>query len=444
MTVGDGIVTQIPALIISTGTGIIVTRAGSDTFLGKEIASQLSAFPKTLLIISLGLFILLLLPGIPTLPVLIVLTLFSLATYFAYSSSNSVNSDDSDTVDSEESDDVYDLLTVDPIEMKIGKALTPLLEGDKSIFMDKIVSFRKQYAKDMGFVIPKVRIKDDNKIAINRYEIFVSDVLVANGEIFLDKYLAINSGNIKEKIDGDVIKDPTYGLESVWVDDDGSNKAKGYGYTLVDPSTVLITHVSEVLKKHISDLVTRSETEILVNRVRENEPGLVDELIPNVLSLSDVQKVLQNLIKESVSVLNLSSILEVLVDDGKTNKDITFLTERVRQKLSAKICQSFSKEGDLHVLTLEPAIEHKLAQSLAASNNTFILEPKYAEQLLIRLSTFVDKMTNSNVTPILVTAPELRKHIFNFTNKMIPQLSVLSVSEMSNVVNIKSFGVVSV
>ena len=178
--------------------------------------------------------------------------------------------------------------------------------------------------------------------------------------------------------------------------------------------------------------------------MRENEPGLVDELIPNVLSLSDVQKVLQNLIKESVSVLNLSSILEVLVDDGKTNKDITFLTERVRQKLSAKICQSFSKEGDLHVLTLEPAIEHKLAQSLAASNNTFILEPKYAEQLLIRLSTFVDKMTNSNVTPILVTAPELRKHIFNFTNKMIPQLSVLSVSEMSNVVNIKSFGVVSV
>lgn len=444
LTVGDGIVTQIPALVISTGTGIIVTRAASDTFLGKQISSQLTAYPKTLLLIALGLSALLLFPGIPFLPVFIVLMIFGTASYFAYNKKESSADDVVEDSDAENSDNAYELLTVDPIELKIGKALVPLLEDEKNIFMDKIVSFRKQYAKDMGFVIPKVRIKDDNKIELHAYKLFVSDVLVASGELYLDKYLAINSGNVREKLDAKVIKDPTYGLESVWVDKDASDKAKESGYTLVEPSTVLITHVSETLKKYVSELVTRGETEILVNRVRDKEPGLVDELVPNVLSLSEIQKILQNLIKESVSILNLPGILEVLVDEGKSNKDISFLTEKVRQKLAPKICQTFSNDGELQVLTLEPGVEYKLAQSIGDSNNAFLLEPKYAEQLLVKLSSYVDKMTNSNIKPVLVTAPELRKHLHNFTSKMIPQLSILSVSEMSNVVNIKSFGVVSV
>ena len=242
LTVGDGIVTQIPALIISTGTGIIVTRAASDGYLGKEISLQLGSYPKTLLLISIGLAALLLMPGIPFLPVFIVFMIFSLASYFTYNKKDN-NADDSEESSSEETEDVYDLLTVDPIELKIGKGLVPLLEDDKSTFMDKIVSFRKQYAIDMGFVIPKVRIKDDKKVDVNSYNIFVSDVLVASGEIFLDKYLAINSGSVKEKIDGIEIKDPTYGLESIWVENDDIDRAKAHGYTLVDPSAVLITHI---------------------------------------------------------------------------------------------------------------------------------------------------------------------------------------------------------
>ena len=442
LTVGDGIVTQIPALIISTGTGIIVTRAASDEFLSKEISSQLTAYPKTLFLIAIGLAALLLMPGLPVFPIIVVLMVFGLLSYFAYQGKEAKR-EEAQELDNETSDDVYGLLTVDPIEIKIGKGLVSLVEEDDSVFMEKIVSFRKQYAKEMGFVIPKVRIKDDKKLELNTYKIFVNDVLVASGEIFLDKYLAINPGTVQEIIEGDAIKDPTYGLDSVWVEQDRSDIARAAGYTLVDPATVLITHVSETIKKHISELVTRSETEVLVNRVREKEPGLVDELVPNVLTLSEIQKVIQNLIKENVTILNLPAILEVLVDEGKANKDIKILTEKVRMKLASNICQTLSREGELQVLTLEPNIEHKLAQGIMNQNNSLVLEPKYAEQLLIKLSTYVEKMTRANLSPVLVTAPELRTHVREFTNRIIPQLSILSISEISNIVNIKSFGVVS-
>ena len=442
LTVGDGIVTQIPALIISTGTGIIVTRAASDEYLSKEISSQLTAYPKTLFLIAIGLAALLFMPGLPVFPIIVALMVFGLLSFFSHQGKHDKSEEERES-GSETTDDVYGMLTVDPVEIKIGKGLVSLVEEDDSVFMEKIVSFRKQFAKEMGFVIPKVRIKDDKKLELNSYKIFVNDVLVASGEIFLERYLAINPGTVQEKIDGDVIKDPTYGLDSVWIEHEWSEKARAAGYTLVDPSTVLITHVSETIKKHISELVTRSETEVLVNRVREKEPGLVDELVPNVMTLSEIQKIIQNMIKENVTILNLPAILEVLVDEGKTNKDIKVLTEKVRLKLSSNICQSLSKEGELQVLTLEPNIEQKLAQGIMNPNNSLVLEPKYAEQLLIKLSTYVEKMTRANLSPVLVTAPELRTHVRDFTNRVIPQLSILSISEISNIVNIKSFGVVS-
>lgn len=442
LTVGDGIVTQIPALIISTGTGIIVTRAASDEYLSKEISAQLTAYPKTLFLIAIGLAALLFMPGLPVFPIIIVLMVVGILSYFSYQAREIKNEDEQES-DGDASDDVYGLLTVDPIEIKIGKGLVSLVESDDSVFMEKIVSFRKQYAKEMGFVIPKVRIKDEKKLELNTYKIFINDVLVARGEIFLEKYLAINPGNVQQKIEGEAIKDPTYGLDSVWIDGEWTEKAREAGYTLVDPATVLITHVSETIKKYISELVTRSETEVLVNRVREKEPGLVDELIPNVLTLSDIQRVIQNLIRENVTILNLPSILEVLVDEGKTNKDIKVLTEKVRMKLASNICQSLSREGELQVLTLESNIEHMLAQGIMNANNSLVLEPKYAEQLLIKLSTYVEKMTRANLAPVLVTAPELRAHVRDFTNKIIPQLSILSISEISNIVSIKSYGVIS-
>lgn len=442
LTVGDGIVTQIPALIISTGTGIIVTRAASDDFLSKEISSQLTAYPKTLFLITIGLAALLLLPGIPAFPVLFVLTVVGILSYFAYVNRNTLTDDEENTT-KEKSDDVYDLLSVDPIEIKIGKGLLELVENEKLNFMDKIVSFRKRYAREMGLVIPKVRIKDDKKLDLNVYEMSINDVLVGKGELYLDKYLAINPGSVSDTLDGEKIKDPTYGLESVWIGDDMVNMARSYGYTIVDPVTVLITHISETIKNNITELLTRSEAEVLVNRVREKEPSLVDELIPNILTLSDIQKVLQNLIKENISIINLSLILEALVDEGKSIKDIGLLTEKVRQKLSSKICQVLSKNGEMHVLTLEPSIEHKLAESMKGANNSFILEPKYAEQLLMKLSSYVEKMNQSNLRPVLVTAPELRRHLHDFIHKIVPQLSILSISEISNIVSIKSFGVVS-
>lgn len=444
LTIGDGIVTQIPALIISTGTGIIVTRAASDAFLSKEISSQIISYPKALIIISLGLMFILFLPGMPKLPVIFVLLIFGAIAIYAYGKKSTLKEETEDSTDDSPDENIYDLLTVDPIVIKIGRNLISMVDGDDSKFMEKIVSFRKEMAQSKGFIIPKVRVKDEKSLGINEYKIYINNVNIGGDEIFVEKYLAINPGKVTSELNGQSTKDPTYKLNATWIDEADCSLAKQSGYTVVDPNTVIITHVTETIKSNIAELISRNETDQLVNKVREREPGLVDELLPNILSLSDVQKILQNLIKENVSILNLSAILEVLVDEGKKQKDISYLTECVRQRLSSHICQSLSLNGEMHVLTLAPEIEHKLATSMLGNTSAIMLEPKYAEKILLNISSFVEKMSRSNINPVIITAPELRKHLFDLTERVVPQLSVLSIKEISNIVAIKSFGVVNV
>jgi len=444
LTIGDGIVTQIPALIISTGTGIIVTRAASDAFLSKEISAQIISYPKALVLISLGLLTILMLPAMPKLPVILVLMIFTAVAVYSYRVGNRPGEEEEDDANVDSEENFYDLLVVDPIVIKIGRNLIPMVEGDDSKFMEKIVSFRRDTTQSRGFIVPKVRIKDDKQLGPNEYSIYLNNVSMAGDEIHVDKYLAINPGKVAADIDGVKVKDPTYKLNAVWIDEKECMLAREVGYTVVDPGTVLITHVTETIRNNLSDLISRSETEALVDKVREREPGLVDELIPNILSLSEVQKVLQNLVKENVSIIHLSAILEVLVDEGKRQRDVNYLTESVRQKLSSHICQSLSVNGEMHVLTLAPDIEHKLATSLLGSSSSAMLEPKYAESMLINIGGFVEKMTRSNIKPVIITAPELRKNLFELTARVVPQLSVLSIKEISNIVAIKSFGVVNV
>jgi len=449
LTIGDGIVTQIPALIISTGTGIIVTRASSDSFLSKEITRQITAFPKTLVLISIGLLAVLFLPGMPSIPTLLVLTAFSVLAVVAYRAKIRRDANKDQTVETEkESEDVYDLLNVDPIEVSVGQNLISMVGGDGNIFMDRIVAFRKQYAMDMGFVIPKVRIKDNKKIGPNGYEINIYGAKVGFGEIIQGNLLAIDPGNVVSPIDGIKTKDPTYGLPALWIPESDRSVAKKAGYTLVEANTVLMTHLSEVFKQHSPNLLNRAETERLVNQVREKDAGLVDELVPNVLSLTDIQKVLQNLLREKVSIRNLEMILEVLVDQGKQSKEPEILTELVRQKLSSIICQPLtSSDGYMHVLTFDPSIEQSMASRVKGNGvrpTGLVLEPKFAEQVLGRLSQQVEKMMGANHMPILLCAPELRRHIRGFTERVVPHLSVLSMSEVPNNINLKSFGMVTV
>ncbi len=243
-------------------------------------------------------------------------------------------------------------------------------------------------------------------------------------------------------------KDPTYGLPAVWILEDQRPTARSAGYTLVDPATVFITHLSEVIRQNVAELLTRSETERLVARVRQSQPGLVDELIPTVLTLTDVQKVLQNLLREKVPIRNLESILEVLVDGGRQRKDPDVLTELVRQKLGSVICQTLaSSAGDLHdVLTFDPAIENTIASGIKSvdERTALVLEPRFAEQVLGRMSSQVERMMKSNILPVLLCAPEVRRHVRQVTHRVLPHLSVLSLTEVPHSVNLRSFGVVTI
>ena len=448
LTVGDGIVTQIPALIISTGTGIIVTRAGSDEFLSKEITRQITAFPKTLVLIAIGLVGLAILPGIPTFPVLIILGLVTIFTVFAFKAKNkNIESESMEEVVTSQDDDVYNMLTVEPIEVIVGQNLIPVVGGEESLFMDRIVSFRKQFAIESGLVLPKVRVKDNKKLGPSNYEIYIHGAKVAEGEVHVGCVLAIDPGGVIEKLEGIETKDPTYGLPAVWVQEEQRENAKMAGYTLVDSNTVLMTHLSEILRQNSADLLSRGEAERLVNRIKEREPTLVEELIPNVLTITDVQKVLQNLLKEKVSIRNLEMILEVLVDYGKQNKEPGYLTEMVRQKLASIICHRLSnEEGNIYVLTLDPSIEQSLITGVRTGEaaSGLVLEPKFAEQVLARLAGQVESMMNANLKPVLLCAPELRRHIRQFTERVVPHLNVVSMSEVPNTTNLKSFGMVTV
>jgi len=448
LTIGDGIVTQIPALIIATGTGLIVTRATSDTHLSKEISRQVTAYPKTLILVCIGLFLVMLLPGIPVLPAFIMLIVVSTMLYAALRTRrNNINNEiDDSTEDKTESDDLYEMLTVEPIEINVGQNLISLVGTDDSVLMERIVAFRKQYAMDVGFVIPKVRVKDNKRIAANSYEINIYGAKLEQGEIVADKILAINPGNVDANLEGIETRDPTYNLPATWIDEQDRQQARALGYTIVDPLTVLMTHVSEVIKRHASSLLSRAETERLINKIRERDAGLVEELLPNVLTLSDVQKVLQNLLLEKVSIRNLDLILEVLVDHGKQVKEHARLTELVRHKLGAIICQNLlSDDGGLYVLTLDPGVEQKLYSGIRSdqANQSINVDPQFAERVLTKLAGHVEKMSKDNKLPVLLCAPELRQHIRTFTERVMPHLSVLSMSEVPNSVNIRSFGMVA-
>ena len=450
LTVGDGIVTQIPALVIATATGILVTRAGSDDLLSKEISKQITAHPKTLVLTAIALMLMLILPGIPAWPVLLVLLILSFIIYRVYKTKPQAVTDEESDTDLEPSktdEDIYDMLTIEPIVVSVGQNLIPMVGGEDTSFMDRIAVFRKQYALDMGFVVPKVRMRDNKKLNPNAYEIEIYGAKTAAGEILADRLLAIDPGNTAHKVDGIATTDPSYGLPALWIIDSLRSDAKKAGYTVVEPSYVLMTHLSEIIKQQADNLLTRGECERLIERVKQSQPGLVDELIPSVMTLSDIQKVLQGLLRERVSIRNMETVLEVLVDYGKQSKNPDQLRELVRRKLGPVICQSLvNKEGDLHVLTLDPEVEKTISSSIRAVNDSqmLVLEPRLAEKIIAKLLSNVDSMMHNNYFPVLLCAPELRGLIRNFTERFLPHLSVVSLTEIPSNISVKSFGMVTV
>jgi len=446
LTIGDGIVTQVPALVIAVGTGIIVTRSSSDANLSTEVFRQITSFAKTLWIVIAVLAVAALLPGIPAWPPLLLIALLStvvLATPKKAGTEAAAGEQVESAEEAQQAQDLYASLAPEPVEVKLGAALAPLMNGDDGLFMDRIASFRRQFALESGFVVPSVRFTDDAALPARAYELRIYGSSIAGGELRPGLTLAIHAGGELRPLRGEEAKDPTYGLPAYWIGDDEHDAARAARYTLVEPEIVLLTHLSEVLRRQAATLLTRAETAAMLDRLRQRQAGLVDELVPSVLSVSEVQKVLQNLLHEKVPIRNLELVLEVLVDSGRTVKDAAQLTELVRQRLGPSICQPLVHEtGFMHVLTFDPAVEQSLSKSVKAGNGAanLVLEPRFAEQVLGALMLQVERMMKSSHVPVLLCAPELRRHVRQLTERLVPHLRVLAITEIPSTVNLKGFG----
>ncbi len=447
LTVGDGIVTQIPALIIATGTGIIVTRAASDEFLSKEISRQITAYPKALMMIFIGLLLTLLIPGIPAIPTLAVLSIIGLLTFYTFNRARNEGSESSEpetdsTNKDNELSELYKELKVDPFKIEIGQQLTGLAEGADSLLMDRITYHRKQFALDSGFVIPPINVHENPRLGDNEYRVYVYGVSAGIGQLYPDKVLAINPGNIDTTVDGIHTKDPSFGLDAVWVDKSTEQAVIEKGFTVVEAETILSTHLGELFKQQAFNLLSRAETERLLERLKLTHASLVDDLVPNILTISDVQKILQLLLKENISILNLEQILETLLEHGKEIKDHGLLAELIRQKLGGAICQKLTdKQDTLYVLVLDPNIEQTIKTNV---NNNTPLDIRFSEQLVSRLASHVEEMMVNNKTPVLLCAAELRRYIKQLTQRNLTHLNVISMSEVPNNIKIKSNAIVTI
>ncbi|MBA2673198.1 flagellar biosynthesis protein FlhA [Ramlibacter sp.] len=454
LTIGDGIVTQVPALVIAVGTGIIVTRSASDGNLSREALRQITSFPKTLLLVAGALGGLLLLPGIPVIPTLVLAAFVLGVAAIAYRTSQAgepadkQKADDAAGIAESGAEDSYAMLPVEPIEVFVGRNWVELVNQPESLFMDRIKAFRKQHAQDLGLVLPRVRFKDSPKLGTDKYEISIDGVVAGKGEARSQQWLAIHPSGDTKSIAGEVTRDPTYGLPALWIEADQRDAAAAAKFTLVDGPTVLMTHLTEVLRRESAALLTRAETDRLLARVRESQPGLVEELIPTVLSVSDVQKVLQSLLREKVSIRHIEAILETLADVGRATKDAGVLTEHVRRRLGHAICQGLLGDAPaLHVMTLDPLVESRLLHGLqtaeAQQQPSYALEPKLAEQFLARMVQQAEQMMKSNLLPVLLCAPDLRRHIRSLCERAMPHLRVLSMAEIPQSIELKSYGVVT-
>lgn len=444
LTIGDGIVTQVPALVIAVGTGIIVTRSGEDSQLSKEMATQISAHPKAIYLVITALLGIAFLPGMPVFPILLIMSIFGLLAYWV-SGAKSAAKKKSEKADDDVDQSVESLLTIDPIEISIGQDLIQLVNADDAIVMDRISSFRKQYALEAGFVIPSIKMRDDKKLNPFQYKVSLYGVAYGDAEILPGHFLAIHPSGRGEKLEGLETRDPTYGLPAVWVSEANRAMAKAKGYTLVDPLTVFMTHLTDILKKNAANLLSRTEVTAILDRIREANSPLVEEVIPNVLSASEIQKVLQNLLKEGVSIRNLEGIFEVLADIGRQTKNADQLTEAVRNKLGPAICQGLmSGKSELAVITLDPNIEQKIAESIHGSEEAskLMIDPRFTEAVVSRLAAQVESMMKSNIAPVLLCAPELRRHIRSLTERVLPHLHVVSMTEVPITLRLSSFGVV--
>ena len=455
LTIGDGLVSQMPALMVSVGTGILVSRAGSENSLGADISNQLFSNYRALSVAAATMFLFGFIPGLP-MHVFAFIALFLGGISFMVWHSNKVKQKEEEAAknavpkpslanDSEEK--VEDYLIVDPLELEIGYALIPLVDAAQGgDLLDRIKQIRNQLAVQLGFIIPPVRIRDNMQIEPNQYIIKIRTIKVADGELMSGSYLAMNPTGNLEAIRGIPTIEPAFGLPAVWITESQRDFAEMSGYTVVELPAVLATHITEVIKNNAEDLLTRQDTQELINNIKDSNRAVVDEVIPGILSLGEIHKVLQNLVHEQVSIRDLPRILEILGDVGRQNRNIDVLTEYTRNGLCAQICERIKNpDNTIRVMTLDPNLEAKLEGSLAEYDGSvkLNLSPSDAGVIIEAVKKTAQKVKQSGEMPILVASPIIRLQIKRLTENDVPGVIVLSYNEVVGGIELQSIGMVS-
>lgn len=453
LTIGDGLVSQIPALLISTAAGLIVTRASSEGNLAQDLSSQLFLFPKLIYIVAVTVALL----GFFT-PIHVITTLpLALLLFFvarkmqqniARKSIEVEQMEEEQQIEEVRSpESVINLLQVDPIEFEFGYGLIPLADTQQGgDLLDRIIMIRRQCALELGLVVPVIRIRDNIQLKPNEYIIKIKGNNVGSGELLLNHYLAMSPGYDDDAVSGIETTEPAFGLPALWIDESTKDIAELSGYTVVDPPSVVATHLTETIKKHAHELLGRQETKALIDNLKENYPALVDELIPSVLGVGDVQKVLAKLLREKISIRDMVTIFETLADYGTYTKDPDVLTEYVRQALSRQITQQYSQKGDtLKVITVGPALEKKIAESVQQTEqgSYLALDPVSTQTVYQKLTEQVNRLIQSGQQPIVLASPTIRMYLRQVIERTMQDIPVLSYSELEPNVEIQSVGVVN-
>jgi len=456
LTVGDGLVSQIPALLISTATGMVVTRAASEENLAKELTTQLAREPKALMIAAGVLMILGFVPGLPTIPFLILALIVGGSGYLMMNMVSGKKLAEKEKEISEEElsqqrapqrEELSDLIKVDAMEVEVGYNLISLVLPEQGgDFLDRVAMIRRQTAIDLGIIVPPVRILDNLQLEPNNYRIKLRGVEVGRYEILPDHFLALDSGITTQEVDGIETQEPAFGTPAIWINENQKEEAELANYTIVDPPSVMATHLTEIIKEHAYELLGRQEVRELVDNLEEEYPAVTGELLPDLLTLGEIQKVLQNLLWEGVPIRNLVTIFETLADYAPKTKDVNVLTEYVRQALSRQITNLFT-EGDesLYVITLDPQLEDELSQSLEQSDqgNYFALNPQRAQGLLEKIGSTLQTLLEQGHDPIVLTSPMIRRPLKELTFRSFPEIIVLSFNELESNVNLQVLGTVS-
>ncbi len=457
-TIGDGLVSQLPALMISTATGMIVTRSVSDGSLNTDVIQQFAAQPRAILTAGAVLVILGVIPGTPTVPLLVVGVGLGV---FGWMMSRRLDQQEVQAAAVEEEapaqappvpseadyykdiNNVYNLLTVDPIEMEFGYSLIPLVnESSGGKLISRIVIFRRQYAQDMGFVIPSIRLYDSSALGTNQYIVKIKGEEVARGEILVDYYLALEPSNPAGEVDGIETVEPAYGIPSRWILPENKEMAEIYGYTVIDPLSVMQTHLSEVIRRHAYELIGRAEVIQLVENLKKSSPELVEEAIPNLLSYANLERILKSLLKEGVPIRDLGTILETAIDSLATTKDLDMVTENIRVALSRTITRRFCEHGQLRVVTLDAEVEKRVIASLSKNEQGIYLAmgPDLMQQIVSQLGDYLKKFNDLSQTPIVLTSQVIRIYLSRMLSQFYPSLYVLSFNEITSDVQIQSLG----